>query len=309
MIRQPRRRAFTLVELLVVIAIIGVLVGLLMPAVQMVRESARRTQCLNNLRQLGLAVTNYHDTFRRFPPSRPADGFLTWPVLLMPWVEMQNLQDQMDLRALYGMQPSDVLIQGMPMMFCPSRRDPGAVSDFESRGEPPGALGDYAGNAGSNVHFPTFIWAAGYGDPDGVINTGLTLDNPVSGGRLRGVPTGRFRIADVEDGLSHTMVFGEKAVSRWGFAQPGGWGDGSIYNGEEPGTTMRLGGPGFPLARNDRIEGPGPGSIPVFGSYHPNTVGVVLCDGSTHSLSVDMEEVTLGRLCARNDGYQVNLDQ
>src|SRR4051812_40020748 len=103
-----RRRAFTLVELLVVIAIIGVLVALLLPAVQMARESARRTQCANHLKQLGLAAHNFNDTRGWLPPSRVSnDGtdanqnWLTWAVLLLPFVEQQNYYSQWDLTMAY----------------------------------------------------------------------------------------------------------------------------------------------------------------------------------------------------------------
>src|SRR5436853_7868869 len=92
-----RRKAFTLVELLVVIAIIGVLVALLLPAVQMAREAARRTQCANHLKQLGLAAQNFNDVRGTLPPTRVSnDGtdanqnWLTWAVLLMPYCEQQN---------------------------------------------------------------------------------------------------------------------------------------------------------------------------------------------------------------------------
>ena len=91
---QNHHAGFTLVELLVVIAIIGILIGMLLPAVQMVRESARRVTCANNLKQLGLAVHNYHDSKQQIPPSRARDGFLTWPVYLMPYLELQNLQNR-----------------------------------------------------------------------------------------------------------------------------------------------------------------------------------------------------------------------
>ncbi len=112
MVRASRSPGFTLIELLVVIAIIGVLVSLLLPAVQKVREAANRTQCLNNLKQIGLALHNYHDTYNRFPPSldeakypvgpakyygAPRTGWTTywsWLALIMPFIEQQNLWNQ-----------------------------------------------------------------------------------------------------------------------------------------------------------------------------------------------------------------------
>ena len=80
------RTGFTLVELLVVIAIIGILVGMLLPAVQAVRETARRTTCLNNLKQLGLSIHSFESAQQRIPASRAADGFMTWPTALMPFL-------------------------------------------------------------------------------------------------------------------------------------------------------------------------------------------------------------------------------
>src|SRR5438874_13235570 len=103
---SPRfaRSAFTLVELLVVIAIIGVLVALLLPAVQMARESARRSQCSNHLKQLGLAAHNFADTRGWLPPNRVSNdstdanqNFLTWAVLLLPYVEQQSVYNQWDI--------------------------------------------------------------------------------------------------------------------------------------------------------------------------------------------------------------------
>ncbi len=300
--RRPVRSGFTLVELLVVLAIIGILVGLLLPAVQMVREAGRQTQCKNNLKQLGLAVQAYEAAIGHIPPSRANDGFLTWPVLIMPWIEMQSLQDQFDLKAKYAAVNPAVSVLATPMMSCPTRRGPGETSDFETKGEPPGAVGDYAGNAGTSEHFPNLVWAGFTGEPDGVFNSGLATENPVHKNRLIHGPKGRYRMTDIQDGLSHTLFIGEKAVSYWGERQPGGWGDGCIYSGEEPGTAMRLGGIGFGLAPTYRIDAPGPGSIPIFGSHHPGFVNFSVGDGSVQTLSVSIAEETLRRLCARDDG-------
>src|SRR5688572_10057430 len=102
--RFKRRSGFTLVELLVVIAIIGVLVALLLPAVQAAREAARRAQCNNQMKQLALACHNFHDTFNSVPPVDISDNFATWAVFILPYIEQPALYSEWNIKKRYFVQ-------------------------------------------------------------------------------------------------------------------------------------------------------------------------------------------------------------
>ena len=130
--KQKKSSAFTLVELLVVIAIIGILIGMLLPAVQSVREAARRTACMNNLRQIALATISFHDARGAFPPARTTTQteilplFInnspeSWFVHILPFIEMINLYKQWDFRYRYEFQPKVAVETPVGVFLCPSR--------------------------------------------------------------------------------------------------------------------------------------------------------------------------------------------
>ena len=307
--RKSKQKAFTLIELLVVIAIIGILIGLLMPAVQKVREASRNTHCLNNVRQIGLGVQNYYGAKRQIPPARAADGYLTWTVTIMEFIEADNLHRGFDELLPFGAQHSEVVKGSVDIYFCPSRRSSGEVSVSETLGEPIGSVGDYAGNAGSEKYFVpgngiySGEWSLFDVAVDGVFNSGFSHSNLIDSStfKLKKGPRGRYRFNDMTDGLSTTIFVGEKSVHSSHLGEPGGWGDGCIYNGNEPGTFMRLGGIGLPIQMDGDIE-TGPGSVPTFGSAHATTCNFVFGDGSARGISEMIDEKVLHQLCSRNDG-------
>ena len=163
MVTQKRRRsAFTLIELLVVIAIIAILVGFLLPAVQWVREAANRTQCTNNLKQIGLALLHYAEDKGALPPSRMQNGSATWAVLIFPYLEQEHLYRQWNFNVPYDQQLALARQKPLPIYFCPTRRysdsaptlsiagDESILADGTLGPNYPGALGDYAVNIGTS---------------------------------------------------------------------------------------------------------------------------------------------------------------
>jgi prepilin-type N-terminal cleavage/methylation domain-containing protein len=192
--KRQQRRGFTLIELLVVIAIIGVLVSLLLPAIQQAREAARRTQCKNNLKQIGLSLHNYHDSYSRFPPSycvvpgvtTTVGGQWSFRARILPFLDQANLQGLINWDLAYFAQ-INVATTRVPTFLCPSE-----INDIMRVNTSTGIPRDYPANYSAN--FGTWkVW-----DP----NNGTAGDGAVH-------PNSRFSMADFSDGTSNTLCAAE----------------------------------------------------------------------------------------------------
>ena len=215
MVRR-KRSAFTLVELLVVIAIIGILVGLLLPAVQAAREAARRMQCTNNLKQLGLSLHNYHDVYKKFPYGsyldKSAGGSISsqwgWSVMLLPYIEQTAMFNQLNVGPNYFEQAANdpvrlaLLKTPLPAFICPSDPETGT-----NRNRP--FLAKAGGNVVCNgmrlpatVEFAksNYMGSNGNRDNDGVFDSGA---NQLIG------------IRNITDGTSNTIIVGERSSKRF----------------------------------------------------------------------------------------------
>jgi prepilin-type processing-associated H-X9-DG protein len=292
----------TLVEVLVVIALIGVLVGLLLPAVQGVREAAARLQCASHLKQLGLAIHTYHDATTFLPPSRRDPGG-TWLVYLLPYVEQPALAAAWAMDRPFYTQAEAARLTPVPVYFCPARRSPGEQvrslsGDSDATDSPflPGTLADYAACVGTPAGWADYWWTPTPRHPGPPTNGAfLMLNNwdPTSPGRGR---DRRSRLTDVADGLSHTLFAGEKHVPRG--REGHGPHDSAAYNGDHD-ASVRQAGPGAALARD-----PADPAF-AFGGPHPGVCQFAFGDGSVHALRVTLTEATLGRLAHVRDGEPV----
>ena len=299
-LRPSRRAGFTLVELLVVIAIIGVLVALLLPAVQAARESARRMSCSSNLRQVGLAMHNYHDQNQAFPigvsndipgAGNGSDGNWTWPARILPFIEQSALYNQLGVGTGNAPLPTantplaQALMMPIPIYMCPS--DPGDPKQFNRflQGYP-------------KLNYPATKAMVMWRDFDSD-----------AGYRNRST-----RLVDVTDGTTNTFLCGERAVARLNnFISMGAiW---SNQRGSNNSYTFDANPPNqsYPLSALSAtgtccVTGNDPNNIRGSAtSMHPNGLQFVMVDGSVRFVSnnIDSRRCTPNMTCSNNGTVSV----
>lgn len=339
--QASKRSGFTIVELLVVIAIIGILIALLLPAVQAAREAARRMQCGNNLKQMGLALHNYHDTYKVFPPAKLSPGQImfgsqtkpyytevrnhTGWLMLLPFIESSPLYSQINFNVAtnqsnQGMHspPPDsslndpITNRRMPMFECPSHPAAG-----EWRIET--GTGIYAINGRRTSYF---------------FSTGVFTDtSPTYMATVGDVRQGAFgnhgsaQFTDIRDGLTNSLAIGEGAGGRTKMAvQYGPWamqGTHTSVHGRVPSDSSVKIVLNLSLCRpqnwgiNASWQGDTCTAIPgnqgksyawVFNSLHPGGAQFALCDGSTQFISQTIDYETFCRMAYVHDAESVQTD-
>jgi prepilin-type N-terminal cleavage/methylation domain-containing protein len=291
MASQKRNAGFTLVELLVVIAIIGILVALLLPAVQAAREAARRMACGNNLKQIGLALHNYHDTYKTFPPGGITQGaccgtpsYSTWSIMLLPFLEAQNLADKYN-NNLYNEDPANQFVREavVEVYNCPSDIHAGKIEKPESG---PGAALDY--RHGSYRAMGGRSDGSGWWDNADHVNLNQSWK-----GVLHTVGTGTLTsefMAAITDGTSNTLAVGEMTTKThsnrgtfWAYTY-------TSYNSSNAVPESRTLIPDYDKCV--AINGAGGSNTCKrgWGSLHPGGLQFAICDGSTRFLAstIDM---------------------
>jgi prepilin-type N-terminal cleavage/methylation domain-containing protein/prepilin-type processing-associated H-X9-DG protein len=321
------KHGFTLIELLVVIAIIAVLIGLLLPAVQKIREAANRMSCSNNLKQIGLALHNYHDTNLSFPPGGVTNGpccgtqsGATWTIYILPYIEQDNLHRQYDYTKSNEVNAAPTLANSVLRQFvktynCPSDLN---VNQLIVPDSGPGsdrlyATGSYRGMAGVTDGLGWFDAECGRIYPLGQRGVLHSTSDPRSPTpfppKYSAPPYGPERIASITDGTSNTLMVGEyttrtrtSRTTFWGYTY-------TSYNQSEvvlPPQSRQL------LNDYDRcvaIGGVG-GSNPCkrgWASFHAGVINFGMADGSVRSISTNIDMLTFAAMATIANGEVVQL--
>jgi prepilin-type N-terminal cleavage/methylation domain-containing protein len=330
-----KRSGFTLVELLVVIAIIGILVSLLLPAVQSAREAGRRSSCQNNLKQIGLGIHNFHDTKGYLPSGgRPPNaGTVRYGVFvqLLPFVEQKGLYDIYDTSVNWS-HPNNLPVTGqrIPFFECPSSPKHGGLLDYIPDGDSSGsfgsaqvaAVGDYGASLGNHPAWTAAAAAAGFV----VQGSGSTVSNGVMTTNGLLPKNARLSFTDINDGLSNTIAVLESGgrpfvYQRGHQVSPniatshlngGGWvrpASDILFTGSNPAGN---GFPGIYVNRSNGIDvggenygNNGYGSVGTEGSsqpygFHSSGLNVVRGDGSVKFINDEINIGVMGALITRN---------
>jgi prepilin-type N-terminal cleavage/methylation domain-containing protein len=298
-------RGFTLVELLVVIAIIGVLVALLLPAVQSARESARRTQCANNLKQMGLAMHNYHDTFHVFPFGW-SDRGAGWTTMILPQIEQKNLYETLQWAEGNNWDTDNTPNERAAGTFIPVFRCPSAAikKSDDNQGIPNRVPSCYLGVASSTAD----------SDDQSTSVVGRSMENI----DLEGIffVCSKVRMAEITDGTSNTFMVGECWHDRT--AQDGNekdyWTIGSPQidpcscNGGSGGTEFSefCGSTGVPYNARKIASTSGYVKELSFSSFHPSGAQFCLGDASVRFVPFTIDSATYRALGSRNGGETLN---
>ena len=307
-VMQFRNRGFTLVELLVVIAIIGILIALLLPAVQAAREAARRAQCTNNLKQLGLGLHNYHDTYSTFPSGgwdRDTENGLGWLVAILPYIEQQPLYDQIDFKSIRIVDNANVFLNAVkiPGYLCPSgpREVTGTLTvpdtDFTVTGK--GYASHYCGVMGPRGTNPVT------GQAYTIINSTNSFGGVCQQGMLLSFVTIKMR--DVTDGTSNTFLVGERSWSK----QATDFRPWKVGAYRVSATDLRWNSNCLNVryAINLRTRENGAGGNEVsFSSEHPGGTNFLKTDGSVNFVSETVDMSVYKATASRNGGEPGTID-
>jgi prepilin-type N-terminal cleavage/methylation domain-containing protein len=319
-----KRAGFTLVELLVVIAIIGILAGLLLPAVQMAREAARRSECTNNLRQMAVAAQNHEGQYKVLPNGGydtttfpgdtptylgtsmvPATGdkqLAGWSFQLLPFMEQGNLWEGPGLPTVLDKQRNAASI-AIASYFCPSRRRPTRANDV--------GLIDYAGACRTPSLASTYP-AINTISPDSAWSDCAIVRNRNIPGDIymNRVNTYSISLAGIKDGTSNVLMFSEKQMNLAN--EPASMPYPDDDNGHVAGFDVdNMRSCLFAPVKDyvDPAEGNTPTTRPyIFGSSHPAGIVVALCDGSVRLVTYQVDQGSFANLCLRRDGAAVNID-